>query len=1576
MKRFLSSCLLALALLTTPPLAAQEPLDAILARGYVAHWLVCGPFASALEMGIVDTVRAGLPAVGGRDFMEGDGGIERIRPKHRQPIKVPGYADGVWQRAGTEGPQLDLSPFYPDAPEGLSYAGFYTEAAAPVQALLELHTPLGAQAWLNGAQVLVSQASALPLAGVDRALVQFRQGSNFLVIQTAGARLDALAEAAGVSPRELSSQTFANRTLLKSSSGFEIALTLKQVSALGGLVYTPTLSPTGSFSGTLGDVRQDAALSLFNPGDARSSLAQVLVKSPLLPEPLLVEVPGVPPGERVDAILSLPVGGALPGSSVSVNITLMHEGERASFDASFNVLPRGDGGEVMLLTGTRHVPKERESPAQRMLRQADELSAQLALSDTEAAYGFEAGHAATWQAWLALHPDALERWNALLAAGRGGVSAQYAGVDERVASPELLVRNVQLGIEASRIGMGTPGIYDAWRAPGLAPQTPQLLSQARIPGLLSSLQLSALVPLAKHAGLAREPVLHRHVVASEGPVTVEGLRNDVAKRRRELSDLGFDTSLLLLENAIAPPEPFLRGASEDLARSFPSIKFSGAGALSFFDTARQSPAVISDTLPVVSHGLLGGHPGELLTNPEMQSAYSLISERMAAVETLSTLAALEGGRYPGLALDRAWRLLAWHTQPEYLAARAGSETAWRMLDALREVKEILDTAEGDALDYLAGLLQIDPPALPEGVEPLGPVLLYAPGGVAGARVCSVHAPVPSGKEVVAYDREGASLPVRLREPLAQTEPSTRSGTPHRIEILLPMAPWSVEVVQLGLRPMAKPTSSSELLIENDLLLAQFDPETGHLVQLLNKQTGLDAATGPLNDIIALGLDTAKSGQGRELWTSGDTVQVSGPPTSVETFRGDGFEEIRMLSPFGEGQLERRLKLMRGLPYVEVEARVSGLSGGPRLLVSAASTSVAGCAPVFGERFGALSGRFDAASLIYQSESMNRPSADGLHPAYRWAAVSAGPELRFGLKRSLPLLAASVVRGPKPAHAASAQAVQAALWHVGVPSTAHAASGAKPDALWTDGTPLPDALAALEAHTGMLIVIGAPEEVPLMKRVLEGVPEEARQRVARGLERGGIYAATLRDATPDGRVVPVLLFVGRDPDVLDDLVTAFAEGLMTLGFYTLPEEALLDGEVAPASHAGQGLAVLFPGTSAASASADGRLVLAHGVHSGEPGEALAFRYALYPFGGDWRDARVPDMAEHYALPVMSRDAAVNAGTLVPGTPLLTLSAPGLHVTALKPAGVSSSVAEGVALRGYVDTLSAWQGEAALRGPLTGASQSDVREQPGTALPVSAGQVTAQAASGDILTLWLLPQSVGRLRNTVAGNDPSPGPLYAAYPKSGESVSPTGGPVCGIQLTATWEGEQHSARVKLANLKEDRVLEGVLSVTASDGWSIGPEKQTVRIEPGKVLTVDLLLASLKARPGTGSVMAALDTGAGTWFDVAREGEAWLDLAQRAEPGRIVLDVTNRMGVRAQGQVSVVTDPLLWPGWTVPAPESAAHPAVHPRTQPIDLPPLGKQQLTFLVSSAGEQPVRGVLLVSANGQTEQLNIGAPAR
>jgi hypothetical protein len=1521
-----------LLLLLCPCMAqAQYPLDEILEEGFVSHWMVCGPFPSGMATSLQAAVRTGVSPHSGEDFMAEAGGAPRVRPKHLQAIKVLRQPDAIWQRAGTESPSLDLAPFYPNASEGVSYAGFYADAAQDTQALMELHTPLGAQVWLNGLPVPPSQETALPLVGVDRTVLSFRKGSNFVLIRTPGIAYPALAEAAGVTERELSSQTFANRTLLEGKSGFEIAMTLAPVRPLGGLYVVPRLQSTGAFSGSLGDVRQEALLGFFNPDDTRSAGVQVLVKSDKLIEPLLVDVPGIPPGARVNATLPLPVGRSQPGDVVPVNLSVIHEGETLTLDASIAVSARSEGGEVLLMTGTRFTPREQESPEERLVRQAESLSAQLALADTVGAYGFEAGTAAEWQAWLALHPEATENWLTMMSIGRGGVAGNYARIDERAASPELLARNMLLGVEAAR-RIGGAGWYDAWDAPGIAPQTPQLVAQSELGGILSSMGLPGLPALGWHGGLAGEPVLHRHLAASEGATSTDTLRNDVLKRRRELHEAGFNTGLLVLENAVAPPEPFMQTAPAELLKNFPTIRISGSAAQSFFDSAGANPAAAPGKVPAVATSLMFG---DQLSNPVLRAAYNEVARRAAPVESLATLAALKGYAYPADAFEWVWRALAWYGQADYLNAPSGTDTAWRALDALRRASEHLDAIESGAMATLAEQARFVVPALPDGVKPLATVLVFAAGGTDSPRIAAIDLPVPDNAEVVAFDANGASIPTITGESAAQTAISERAGILRRIEFAIDIPAWGLAEVHLALAPADRRPASTELLIESDQWLVQFDPSTGALAQALHKPTGKDHARGQMAEVMTLGIE-------------GEKEAVPGRMSKVETHARPGVSWITVTRPLADGTWAQTVRVWDGVPYIEIAGSITGLRGARRQIVSTIGIDSEGRAPIFGERFGAIVGA-PTSSL-----------ATAPYPAWQWAAESPTVELRFGLKNSLPLCAAAIAHGGDEALAAGARTLQSALHQLGIPSTIHQSPPPEEDELWSDATTIPDAIDALDAGAGMLILLGTPEANPLVKRVVDAQTASAQQAFVRGIERVGTFA--MRWPAPSGQSVPVLVIAGRNPELVPPTIEAVAEGLIALGFHTLPDEAWLGD--APEPRAEDGMALLFPGAQSVAITHRGEILLHHGVDDGSAAsDPFQFRYALHPFTGDWRTGGVQQTAAAYATSPTVREVTPAAGVTSLYEPLLEASPHGLHIVSLKQAAHAETVWEGVALRAYADMLAPWSGTLSLQGALAGAESTNLLENSGASLDIAGGSVSAEAGAGEIITLSLAPKGVATRVAKAQSEYPQP----ARYPLNGDAIAPEGGAPLGLHVVVDWAAS--TAQVFLVNAS-DQAIEGDVSLSATDGLSVGPEGFSFELSPGETRTEEITLSSLGSVSGAGAVLALAQTNAGDWYDCAHAGNAWLDVEAKQELGRVVVHITNRMGVRALGNVRIAASPHHWPGWHSPLGE-APPPAAHPREVSIDLPPLGKQEYTFLVASPGGGKLDAAALVSANGHNEVLPI-----
>lgn len=1544
--------ILPLMLLIVFHASAQESLDAVLERGFIKHWLVCGPFPSEDESAsILERVRGGSFVLGERDFMQPLGGIERVRPRHRQVVSNPGLPDALWQRAGADSPRLDLAPFFPEAPEGVSYAGFYTESAAEANVYLELHTPLGARAWLNGQPLKLTQEPSLGVAGVNRLVTSFRQGSNFFVIQTPGAALAPLAEALGVSAQELTSRTLANRTLLSGESGFEIALTLRPAAALGELYYVPRLEPTGGFSGSQSDPRQEMGLTLFNPGIVRSAAVDLLVKSRNLVEPMLVQVPGVPPEDRYVAVLPLPIGRIPAGSSTNASVTLLHNGGTATFDATFNVLPRWAGGEVLLLTGTRFLPASEASLGGKLRRKADSLHRQLELAEVAPTYGFEIGPVSEWDAWLSLYPQDLPRLRALVGQGQVDGAAQYARVDERVLNSATMESNLGNGVNALRQRLGGTGFYDAWRTRGIARGTIDLLASAGINGAISQWQQSGIPPLGRLLGKRGEWVWLRHFAPGEGATSFDNLRASVQRQIQELSLLGLDKHLMLLENALDPPEPFMADATPALLASNPSIRVTGDAVSRFLDWLEGAAL---PSIPAVSHDLLRSNIGELLRSPSLLDAYRGVLSQLEGVEALAAFAAMEGAHFPYAALDHAHRVLAWYSQPDYLASAPGEPAHADTLMSMGRVWEELRAAEDRALLHLANRYEARPVELPEGLEPLATLLFLATGGEDGTRILECALPIPEGRDVAAFDKAGSRLPLLLGDKVAAARPLTRPGALRVIRVAVPVTAWGLGEVLFALETAPEPKPRGDLLIQNDAWLVQADPQTGSIIELRDKRSGVNHAKGAMNALVALPLE---AGNAMSLWTAGESSISLGAPESVETRAMEGVQELRIVSRLGSARVSRTVRLWQGLDRVDFDCHVKDAAESASLLLLSVGVNSEGRTVFAGERDGAIALPINGAKHTYQEDLRRRTSPLGLRPAHDWVGALPGPHVRFGLDRVIPLRPAIVVHPDDAAGRDAAESLQIALAGVSIPSIAYPSSPRGPGSVWTDGTVLRDAITEYQRHGGMFILLGNTENNWLIREAVEGLDETDKTRYAATSARGSVFAVPLTLPDPMQGQADAILLGGADATATRTVVEDFGESLSTFGYHTLPAEAALGG-IAPGPLVEDGLAILFEGMRVVAHEPDGSISILIGQSGKE--EDQRFSFSILPVSGESSFATISS-ASMERRPLLARETVERGKGLSAEHRFLSAEPTGVSIQAVRPYGYPLAAkrspdfaADGLAVRLMNASNRAWTGSLSLAN---GAIALGEGSYLGDAPPAStAGVLTVPAGQG--VTAWVL----GRPRATAADATPPSGPMFSAYPLHGWAIPPLGDIPVRLRLAVDWSNPDAS-EIHVSNPSTDLSVAGEIYLETPESWSVGPSVLPFQVSPGEAISLPFALRTTGRDPG--AVLALASVGERVVYDCIREDSSWLELSKRHEDDRFVVSIFNRMGVRALGEITLGLSPRFWDGWRL-APASEV---VSPMGIAFDLPPTARREFTFRAAGGGKFPKEGHMRISANGSYEVL-------
>ncbi len=130
----------------------------------------------------------------------------------------------------------------------------------------------------------------------------------------------------------------------------------------------------------------------------------------------------------------------------------------------------------------------------------------------------------------------------------------------------------------------------------------------------------------------------------------------------------------------------------------------------------------------------------------------------------------------------------------------------------------------------------------------------------------------------------------------------------------------------------------------------------------------------------------------------------------------------------------------------------------------------------------------------------------------------------------------------------------------------------------------------------------------------------------------------------------------------------------------------------------------------------------------------FTYALYPHGGDWRDAGTVRQAANLNQPLLAAVTDARRGALAPGQAWLSCSAPAVLISALK----LSEAGDGqVVVRLYEAHGQPAETEVRPAWPVTRAAESDLMEHGGGELPLTDGALRLTLTPHEIKTITLTP-----------------------------------------------------------------------------------------------------------------------------------------------------------------------------------------------------------------------------------------------
>jgi alpha-mannosidase len=666
------------------------------------------------------------------------------------------------------------------------------------------------------------------------------------------------------------------------------------------------------------------------------------------------------------------------------------------------------------------------------------------------------------------------------------------------------------------------------------------------------------------------------------------------------------------------------------------------------------------------------YTGKDVSYIDTKQAQRAIETAVAEAERLATLAWLAGAPYPEVALDKAWRLLAYGAHHDAITGVESDQVYLDLAGGWREAWELATAARRDAVAYLCGA------AAPGLAVSVVNGLARARDGL--ARV-TVEVPEDGTRWLEVRDDAGSPVP-SLAEGITRRPDGSLAGVTLTFR--------AAQVPALGRRayrlaPAETPAGPAwqevpGTTIENAAYRVTADPARGGTVSVTDRRPGAPVLAGPGNELVLQDEYAQHPRHGEGPWH----LSPKGPGTGSASVPAQVRAErcaigARLTASFTLDGLEvtQETLLWDGAGRVEFRTHVDAYTGRDRLLRVRFPAGVPGGLPVYqtataviGRSFGAVD--VDSADHWYTLDN----------PAHQWFGTGATARVRdrSGLSQAIGVAEVVAPLGPNE-YGGLLRDLLVALAAAGVTATCSQADGTRYGAVDVDSN-LPD----------VRIAVGGPEVNPFTAEVLSaagpGYAKALAARLDEGTGTARLWVPAARDRAdafgPDADVrgaadLPVLIVAGDLPAAIGDLAQDLADAVVEAG------EAVADASRPAVPLADRSVALLNRGTPGGVVTPDGTLHMSlmrscsawpsgiwiDGDRRNAPdGSSFAyqhwshtFEYALAAGPGDWRAAGYSALAEDYHHDLLATagpgPGAAGGGLAVePGT--VTLSA-------LKPRG---------------------------------------------------------------------------------------------------------------------------------------------------------------------------------------------------------------------------------------------------------------------------------------------------------------------
>ncbi|MER6301881.1 glycoside hydrolase family 38 C-terminal domain-containing protein [Kitasatospora sp. NPDC001539] len=927
---------------------------------------------------------------------------------------------------------------------------------------------------------------------------------------------------------------------------------------------------------------------------------------------------------------------------------------------------------------------------------------------------------------------------------------------------------------------------------------------------------------------------------------------------RKLKPVGATRNLLLpVGTDYTPPNKWVTEIHRSWAAKYLWPRFVCATPRDFLDAVRAELAATGRRPSPQTRDMNPVYTGKDVSYIDTKQAQRAGEVAAVDAEKLATLAVVNGlGFYPGAALDKVWRHLAYGAHHDAITGSESDQVYLDLLGGWREAYDLASAVRDAALDALTARIST---AGAGSAAALGTTADAGTAAGAGSTADLGSAVVVTN--TLSFDRTdlvSVQLPpgersVRVLDEAGRPVPSAVDrGVLRFLAEDVPALGWRTWRLAQGAAHPAW-TAAEGTVITGARYRVTADPARGGgLSSVHDLRHGRELIQGGRigNELRVYQEYPQHPDFGEGPWhlvPSGPVVGSGAAPASVRREAGPLGERLVIEGTVDGIRYEQTVTLWRGLDRVDCRTRIVDHSGADRLLRLRFPVDVPGGLPV-SEVAGAVIGRgfampdVDAAQAPWTLDN----------PANTWFGLGATARVSLtdptGTVTGSRALGVAEVVVPALDAAADARPLVVALARIGVTATTSAADWARYGWLDVDSN-LPD----------FRIVVGGPD-----------VNEAARELVDRA---GEDYAAALKAhgavwvpaLTPladvwrpdadlrDLRALPALIVTepaALVADLADARITAVCPGRVS--------DRLADHSVALLTFGLPGFAVDATGALHLSLlrSCTGwpsgvwidppRRTLPDGASFQLQHWTHEFTYALVSGNGDWREQALPARGQEFNHPLYARIVPAQEGPL-PATLSWLRIEPQREVLlgALKPAG--NPVAHGATASDRRDLTvrlveSTGLGRTArLSGALGlgGVRPADLLERP---LGAAAGGLDLPGSR--IATVLAAPAIAAAGDGPALGPTAEPAqPVHARYWLHNRGPAPLGylpvsvGASPGLLRTA---GEAVTLSVALSSQLRDTTVEGTAVVLPLEGWTASPGSRPYRLTAGGYLRFPVTLA----------------------------------------------------------------------------------------------------------------------------------------